>query len=87
MYNPSPMPSLLLFVYCPNVLYSPPRFSITSSVIPHPVSSTSKQIKFILICGFLKMRIVIPPFFVNLSALLIRLNNIWIILLLSEVIA
>ena len=45
MYSPSPIPSLLLLVHYPNVLYSPPNFSIISLVIPDPVSLTSKYIK------------------------------------------
>ena len=46
MYNPSPIPSLLLLVHYPNVLYSPPNFYIISFVIPEPVSLTSKNTKF-----------------------------------------
>ena len=42
IYSPSPIPSLFSFVHYPNVLYSPPSFFITSSVMPDPVSLTSK---------------------------------------------
>ena len=75
IYNPRPIPSLLSFVHYPKVLYSPPSFSITSAVIPEPVSLTSKYTN-LLYLFFLKTRNLIPPFLVNFMAFPIKFSKI-----------